>query len=204
MRLPLIPPASSAPSRPSRRTCAPARQGLRVFKTAVRARPDRPVAPLAAAPKSASPIWELTKRCRSRRRCRRKVRRDRILVTARSSGRPTILRACHRRRGPRPADDKLARFVAGSARATFGARRRFAYGTPPRRWSESGVLPEPTLPSGVRAFGQDGAMELIYLRRLYCLVSVPSTASTCRCPDAGARNSCARHWPARGIERFAT
>jgi 4-carboxymuconolactone decarboxylase len=69
------------------------------------------------------------------------------------------------------SDEKIATVVAGQRPSDLARDEVIAYDVASALVGH-GVLPELTYRQAVKAFGEHGAAELIYLVGLYCLVSV--------------------------------
>jgi 4-carboxymuconolactone decarboxylase len=123
-------------------------------------------------PKFGKPIWELTKALAVSPSLPGPVREVAILVTGAKFRAGYELYAhviVAEQRGL--ADDKLATIVAGQRPINLTPDEAIAYDVA-SALVRGGVLPELNYREAVKAFGESGAAELIYLVGLYCLVSV--------------------------------
>jgi alkylhydroperoxidase family enzyme len=123
-------------------------------------------------PKWGRPIWALTKAMSMAPKLPRRVREVAILVTG-ANFRAAYEIYAHvllaEKRGLE--DDKIATIVAGQRPANLSPEETIAYDVAAALVTGH-VLPELTYKRAVEAFGEDGAMELIYLVGFYCFVSV--------------------------------
>lgn len=118
------------------------------------------------------PIWELVKAMSISPGLPRAVREVAILVTGahfRSAYEIYAHVILAEKRGL--DDEKLATIVAGQRPSNLAPDEALAYDVASALVTGH-VLPELTYNRAVAAFGQSGAMELIYLVGLYCFVSV--------------------------------
>jgi len=128
--------------------------------------------PWIHTPKIGGPVWELVKALSIAPTLPRPVREVAILVTgARFHAAYEIYAhviAAELRGLP---DDKIATIVAGQRPSDLTREEAVAYDVAAALVTGD-VLPVLTYQQAVRAFGEGGATELIYLVGLYCLVSV--------------------------------
>jgi hypothetical protein len=137
-------------------------------------------------PRWGGPIWETIKSMSVSTTLPRTVREVAILVTGahfRSAYEIYAHVNLAERRGL--ADDKLATIIAGQRPSNLETDEGIAYDVA-AALVDGHVLPELTYRRAVEAFGQDGAMELIYLVGLYCLVSVTLNGFDVPVPDSEA------------------
>jgi 4-carboxymuconolactone decarboxylase len=123
-------------------------------------------------PKWGTPIWELVKSLSGDTSLPAAVREVAILVTGakfRSAYEIYAHVILAERRGL--PDDKLSTIVAGQRPSNLTREEAIAYDVASALVSGH-VLPEITHKEAIRAFGETGATELIYLVGLYCFVSV--------------------------------
>jgi alkylhydroperoxidase family enzyme len=175
MRLPLIPPADlSEEQRPlyddMREEIAKDFVGFKALDES-----GALIGPFNAwvhAPRWGSAIWELVKALSVSPLLPRTVREVAILVTGahfRSGYELYAHVILAERRGL--SDDKLATIVAGERPANLEREEAIAYDVTAALVGGH-VLPQLTYRQAVAAFGEMGAMELIHLVGLYCLVSI--------------------------------
>ena len=188
MRLPLIVPAElMADQRPLYENM---REGIeknfKGFKTiAENGALMGPWNPWIHEPKFGKPIWELTLALSVSPSLPGPAREVAILVTGakfRSSYEPYAHVIAAERRGL--SDDKLTTIVAGQRPSDLTREEAIAYDVA-SALVDYGTLPELSYRQAVQAFGQHGAAELIYLVRLYCLVSVTLNGFDVPVPDPG-------------------
>ena len=137
-------------------------------------------------PKFGKPIWELTKALAVSPSLPRPVREVAILVTGAKFRAGYELYAhviVAEQRGL--ADDKLATIVAGQRPINLTPEEAIAYDVA-SALVRGGVLPELNYREAVKAFGESGAAELIYLVGLYCLVSVTLNGFDVPVPEKSA------------------
>jgi 4-carboxymuconolactone decarboxylase len=137
-------------------------------------------------PKFGKPIWDLTLALSISPSLPRTVREVAILVTG------TVFHSSYElyahviaaeRRGL--SDDKLATIVSGQRPPDLTPEEGVAYDVA-SSLLHHGTLPELSYRAAVKAFGQHGAAELIYLVGLYCLVSVTLNGFNVPVPETEA------------------
>ncbi len=134
-------------------------------------------------PKFGKPIWELTKALAFSPSLPPAVREVAILVTGAKFRAGYELYAhviSAEQRGLE--DDKLATIVAGQRPVKLTREEGIAYDVA-SALVRGGVLPELNYRQAVKAFGESGTAELIYLVGLYCLVSVTLNGFDVPVPD---------------------
>ena len=137
-------------------------------------------------PKFGKPIWDLTLALSVSPSLPRTVREVAILVTGAAFHSSYELYAhviAAERRGL--SDDKLATIVSGQRPADLTHEEAVAYDVA-SSLLHHGTLPELSYRAAVKAFGQHGAAELIYLVGLYCLVSVTLNGFNVPVPETEA------------------
>lgn len=175
MRLPLIPPpALSEAQRPLYNDMRAGIEGSFKGFTAIGADGALigPWNPWLHSPQFGGPVWELVKALSARPTLPRTVREVAILVTG-AKFRAAYEIYAHvivaERRGL--SDDMIATIVAGQRPGDLGREEAIAYDVA-SALVDGHTLPELSYRQAVRAFGEQGAAELIHLVGLYCLVSV--------------------------------
>jgi 4-carboxymuconolactone decarboxylase len=137
-------------------------------------------------PKFGKPIWDLTLALSISPSLPRTVREVAILVTG------TVFHSSYElyahviaaeRRGL--SDDKLSTIVSGQRPPDLTPEEGVAYDVA-SSLLHHGTLPELSYRAAVKAFGQHGAAELIYLVGLYCLVSVTLNGFNVPVPETEA------------------
>jgi 4-carboxymuconolactone decarboxylase len=189
MRLPLIAPADLTPEqRPVYDNMrAGIEKNFRGFKTiAENGALLGPWNPWLHEPKFGKPIWDLTLALSMSPSLPRPVREVAILVTGAKFRSAYELYAhviAAEQRGL--ADDKLATIVAGQRPGDLTREEAITYDVASALVND-GTLPELSYRQAVKAFGQHGAAELIYLVGLYCLVSVTLNGFDVPVPESDA------------------
>jgi hypothetical protein len=128
--------------------------------------------PWLHSPRIGKAIWDLTKTMSMEATLPDDVRQVAILVTGAhfNAAYEIYAHVAQAERDSLPAP-LLASLVAGVKPNGLSADQEVAYAVSHQLLS-GGVLPRPTYDAAVKAFGQDGANELIYLGGLYCMVSL--------------------------------
>jgi 4-carboxymuconolactone decarboxylase len=175
MRLPLLDPTGLSPEQ--RPVYDDMRQGIAAnFKGFAtmdgQGRLLGPWNPWLHAPRFGGPIWELTKALSINPGLPKPVREVAILVTGAHFRAAYELYAHVIAAEARGLDDaKLATLVAGQRPPDLTREEGCAYDVA-AALNRGGVLPELTWRVAVECFGQQNAMELVYLVGLYALVSM--------------------------------
>jgi alkylhydroperoxidase family enzyme len=189
MRLPLIAPAELTPEqRPVYDNMrAGIEQNFQGFKSiATNGALMGPWNPWLHDPKFGKPIWDLTLALSVSPSLPRNAREVAILTTGTAFHSGYELYAhviAGERRGL--SDDKIAVIAAGHRPADLTTEEGVAYDVA-AALLHHGTLPEINYRQAVKAFGEHGAAELIYLVGLYCLVSVTLNGFNVPVPDAEA------------------
>ena len=189
MRLPLIAPADLSPEQ--RPVYDNMRAGIEQNFTGFKVIADNgslmgPWNPWLHEPKFGKPIWDLTLALSVSPSLPRNAREVAILVTGTTFHSAYELYAhviAAENRGL--SDDKLATIVSGQRPADLTHEEGVAYDVA-ASLLHHGTLPELSYRAAVKAFGQHGAAELIYLVGLYCLVSVTLNGFNVPVPETEA------------------
>jgi 4-carboxymuconolactone decarboxylase len=175
MRVPLIAPADLTPEQ--RPFYEDMRSGIEQNFRGFKAVSENgalmgPFNPWLHEPKFGKPIWELVKAFTDAPSLPKPVRELAILVTA-AKFRAAYELYAHVIGAEQSGlpDDKVATVVAGQRPGDLTREEAITYDVV-SALVESGVLPELIYRQTVKAFGQHGAVELIYLVGFYCFISV--------------------------------
>ena len=128
--------------------------------------------PWLHSPKMGKQIWEMTKAVSSDSLLPPQVREVAILVVGAHFDSAYEIYA-HNCAGLSKGMDenRLATIVSGTKPDGLPEEMAVAYDAA-HALTQGNILPRPTYDRAVRAFGKDGAAELIYLIGMYCLVSI--------------------------------
>jgi len=129
--------------------------------------------PWLQSPAIGSAIWDLTKAMSMNATLPDNVRQIAILVTgAHFNAAYEIYAHVAVAEKEGMTEERLSTLVAGVKPTGLEGEEEIAYDVAYALLNGGGILPRPTYDMAVKAFGQQGASELIYLVGLYCLVSV--------------------------------
>jgi 4-carboxymuconolactone decarboxylase len=175
MRLPLVPLSDMSPDR--RELYADMRKGIETNFKGFTAINDEgaligPWNPWLRFAKFGGPVWNLVKALSSSPSLPRAIREVAILVTgARFRAAYEIYAHVLVAELRGLSDEKIATIVAGERPNDLTREEAIAYDVASALVA-GGVLPALTYQQAVKAFGEDGTAEFIYLVGLYCMVSV--------------------------------